>query len=74
MHLAAEVMIGNLSIANLIKDNKTFQIRSTMQMGTKLGMKLMDESVLDLLKEEKISLETAQANIDKKELLKPFMA
>ncbi|MDU9049383.1 MAG: PilT/PilU family type 4a pilus ATPase [Candidatus Electrothrix sp. Rat3] len=74
MYLAAEVMIGNLSIANLIKDSKTFQIRSTMQMGTKLGMKLMDDSVLELLKEDKISLETAQANIDKKELLKPFMA
>jgi len=73
MHLAAEIMIGNRSIANLIKDSKTFQIRSTMQMGTKLGMKLMDDAVLDLLKEEKISLETAQANIDKKELLKPFM-
>ena len=74
MYLAAEVMIGNLSIANLIKDSKTFQIRSTMQMGTKLGMKLMDESIIDLLREEKISLETAQANVDKKELLKPFTA
>ena len=74
MHLAAEVMIGNLSIANLIKDSKTFQIRSTMQMGTKLGMKLMDDAVIELLKDDKISLETAQANVDKKELLKPFMA
>lgn len=74
MHLAAEIMIGNRSIANLIKDSKTFQIRSTMQMGTKLGMKLMDDAVLELFKEDKISLETAQANIDKKELLKPFMA
>ena len=45
-----------------------------MQMGTKLGMKLMDDSVIDLLKDEKISFETAQANVDKKELLKPFMA
>jgi twitching motility protein PilT len=74
MYLAAEVMIGNLSIANLIKDSKTFQIRSTMQMGTNLGMKLMDESVMDLLKEDKISLETAKANVDKKELLKPFLS
>ncbi|MCI5123786.1 MAG: PilT/PilU family type 4a pilus ATPase [Candidatus Electrothrix sp. AR5] len=74
MHLAAEVMIGNLSIANLIKDSKTFQIRSTMQMGTKLGMKLMDDAVIELLQDDKISLETAQANVDKKELLKPFMA
>lgn len=72
MHMAAEVMIGNLSIVNLIKDNKTYQIRSTMQMGRGVGMKLMDESILELLQAGKISYETAKANIDKKELLKPF--
>ncbi len=72
MHLAVEVLIGNLSIANLIKDNKTFQIRSTMQMGRSVGMKLMDESVLEMLQAGKITYDTAKANIDKKELLKPF--
>jgi twitching motility protein PilT len=72
MHLAVEIMIGNLSIANLIKDNKTFQIRSTMQMGRSVGMKLMDESILELLQAGKITYDTAKANIDKKELLKPF--
>ncbi len=72
MHLAVEIMIGNLSIANLIKDNKTFQIRSTMQMGKTSGMKLMDDSIMELLQTGKISYQTAWANIDKKELLKPF--
>ncbi len=72
MHLAVEIMIGNLSIANLIKDNKTFQIRSTMQMGRSVGMKLMDESIIELLQQDKISYDTAKANIDKRELLKPY--
>jgi twitching motility protein PilT len=72
MHLAVEIMIGNLSISNLIKDNKTFQIRSTMQMGRAVGMKLMDESIIELLQAGKITYDTAKANIDKKELLKPF--
>jgi twitching motility protein PilT len=72
MHLAVEIMIGNLSIVNLIKDNKTFQIRSTMQMGRSVGMKLMDESIIELLQQGKISYETAKANIDKRELLKPY--
>jgi twitching motility protein PilT len=72
MHLAVEIMIGNLSIANLIKDNKTFQIRSTMQMGRSVGMKLMDESIIELLQQGKISYDTAKANIDKRELLKPY--
>jgi twitching motility protein PilT len=61
-----------LSIANLIKDNKTYQIRSTMQMGRGVGMKLMDESVIELLQAGKISYATALANVDKKEMLKPF--
>ncbi|CAK8713984.1 MAG: twitching motility protein PilT [Candidatus Electronema aureum] len=72
MHMAAEIMLGNLSIANLIRDNKTYQIRSTMQMGRASGMKLMDESVLEMLQQGKITYDTAKANIDKKELLKPF--
>ncbi|MCW5199321.1 PilT/PilU family type 4a pilus ATPase [Desulfobulbus sp. F1] len=72
MHMAAEIMLGNLSIANLIRDNKTYQIRSTMQMGRASGMKLMDESVLEMLQHGKITYDTAKANIDKKELLKPF--
>lgn len=72
MYLAVEILIGNLSIANLIKDNKTFQIRSTMQMGKTAGMKLMDDSIMELLQQDKITYETAKANLDKKELLKPF--
>lgn len=73
MHLALEILIGNLSIANLIRDNKTYQIQSTMQMGKKQGMCLMDESILSLLEAERISLEAALANIGNKALLKRFM-
>lgn len=74
MQLALEILIGNLSIANLIRDHKTYQIHSTMQMGKKLGMCLMDESIVALLEEGKITLEAAIANVENKLLLKPFMA
>jgi twitching motility protein PilT len=73
MQLAIEVLIGNLSIANLIRDNKTYQIHSTMQMGKNLGMRLMDESIVELLAAKKITLESAIANVDNKVLLKRFM-
>jgi twitching motility protein PilT len=73
MHMALEILIGNLSIANLIRDNKTYQIQSTMQMGKSLGMRLMDESIVALLEEGKISLEEAIANIDNKTLLKRYL-
>ena len=69
MHLALEILIGNLSIANLIRDNKTYQIHSTMQMGSSLGMRLMDDSIIGLVQEGKISQSSAHANIEKKHLI-----
>lgn len=73
MTLALEILIGNLSVANLIRDNKTYQIQSTMQMGKTQGMLLMDESIVELLKSGKITLKAALANIANKGLLKAFM-
>ncbi|NTV51205.1 MAG: PilT/PilU family type 4a pilus ATPase, partial [Desulfobulbaceae bacterium] len=73
MHMALEILIGNLSIANLIRDNKTYQIQSTMQIGKNLGMRLMDESIVALLEDGKISPEEAIANIDNKTLLKRYL-
>lgn len=73
MKLALEILIGNLSIANLIRDNKTYQILSTMQMGKNQGMCLMDDSIVELLESEEISLQAAMANVDNKNILKRFM-
>ncbi|MBU0943645.1 MAG: PilT/PilU family type 4a pilus ATPase [Proteobacteria bacterium] len=73
MQLALEILIGNISIANLIRDHKTYQIHSTMQMGKKLGMRLMDESIVELFEQGKITLEAALANVENKLLLKSVM-
>ncbi|EKD34993.1 MAG: twitching motility protein [uncultured bacterium] len=73
MCLALEILIGNLSIANLIRDSKTYQIQSTMQMGRKLGMCLMDDSIVGLLESGKISLQAALANVGNKAVLKRFL-
>lgn len=56
---ALEILIGTLSMVNLIRDSKTFQIPSMMQTGKSVGMKIMDESILTLLNEGKISPEEA---------------
>jgi twitching motility protein PilT len=60
--LAAEVMVGTLPIAAIIRDNKTFQIPSMIQTGKKAGMRLMDESLMQLFKDGLISTEAAYAN------------
>ncbi|MBN1552783.1 type IV pilus twitching motility protein PilT [bacterium] len=57
--LACEILLGTPPIANLIREGKTFQIPSVIQMNRQLGMQTMDDSLLDLLKESGISFEEA---------------
>ena len=60
--LALEILLGSLPIANLIRDNKVFQIPSLMQMGKTSGMKIMDDSLVELFKQDIISAKEALAN------------
>lgn len=73
MELALEILIGTLQMGNLIRDKKTFQISSMMQMGKSVGMQTMDASIMSLLKEEKISVASALANADNKKLFSAYM-
>ena len=57
--LALEILINTPAIGNLIRDDRTFQIRGVMQTGKRLGMVLMDESLAILAKEGRISKEEA---------------
>lgn len=72
MELALEILIGTLQMGNLIRDKKTFQISSMMQMGKSAGMQMMDASIMALFKDEKISLETALANAENKKLFSAY--
>jgi twitching motility protein PilT len=56
---ALEIMFSVPAIANLIRESKIFQIPSIMQTGRKLGMTLMNDSLLKLTKEGVISAEEA---------------
>ncbi|MBU1035746.1 MAG: type IV pilus twitching motility protein PilT [bacterium] len=56
---ALEVMIANPAIRNLIREGKTYQIPSTIQISKKDGMQSLDQSLKDLLMEGKISREDA---------------
>jgi twitching motility protein PilT len=46
---ALEILNCTPAIANLIRENRTFQIPSLMQIGVKQGMKLMDTSLAELV-------------------------
>lgn len=54
---AYEFMVVTPAIANLIRENKTYRIESSIQIGKKLGMQLMDEHLWKLFEEDKITLE-----------------
>ncbi|WP_432822816.1 type IV pilus twitching motility protein PilT [Trichloromonas sp.] len=56
---AHEILVGNSAVSNLIREGKTFQIPSIMQTAKGEGMQLMDQRILELLKEKKISPEEA---------------
>jgi twitching motility protein PilT len=58
---ALEVMFAVPAIANLIREQKIFQIPSIMQTGRKLGMTLMNDSLLKLAKDGVVSPEEALA-------------
>ncbi len=55
-----EVMIANVSIRNLIREDKIPQINSIMELGKKAGMCTMKDSIAELLSKGFISKETAE--------------
>jgi twitching motility protein PilT len=59
MVAAYEFMVNTPAIANLIRENKTFRIDSSIQTGKKFGMQLLDEHLLELYETGKISAEEA---------------
>jgi twitching motility protein PilT len=54
---AYEFMVVTPAIANLIRENKTYRIDSSIQTGKKFGMQLLDEHLWNLYDIGKISLE-----------------
>ena len=72
---AIEIMINNFAIAANIREGRTQQIQSAMEVGIKQGMRLLNDSLLDLLQEDMIDpLEAYVKSIDKQDMLKRFQS
>jgi twitching motility protein PilT len=68
--LALEVLVVTPAISNLIRENQTFKIPSQMQIGTNLGMQLMDDHLMNLMSAGFISPQEAyERSTDKKRFL-----
>jgi twitching motility protein PilT len=69
--LATEVMVVTPAIQNLIRENKTEQIYSHIQMGSDFGMRTLNQSLVELVKKKKISKDIALLKTRRaKELIK----
>ena len=71
--VATEVMITTPAISNLIREGKTYQLRSAMQAGRDSGMHTMDQHLADLVNAGQVShaaaYEKAQDLEDLKQLI-----
>ncbi len=61
--VACEIMVSNTAIQALIREGKTAGLRNTMETGVKEGMCIMENVVLELYNQKKISKETALINV-----------
>jgi twitching motility protein PilT len=52
---ALEVMVNNNAVANLIRENRTYQIKSILQTGRAQGQRLLDSSLSQLIKDKIIT-------------------
>jgi len=56
---ALEILVGVPALRNLIREDKTTQIQSVMQVGAQHGMQTLDQALKDLVITGKITRETA---------------
>jgi twitching motility protein PilT len=56
---AVEIMMKTHAVENLIRENKTYQIGTTIETGAEMGMVSMDSSLADLVRKGLISPEMA---------------
>jgi twitching motility protein PilT len=66
-----EILIVNNAIGSNIREGKTHQIPSAMQMGGKLGMRLMNDALFELVKSKTVDpVEAYLKAVHKEDLLK----
>ena len=68
--LALEILTNTPAVGNLIREAKTFMLPGVMQTGKKQGMRLMDDSLMELYDTGVISQEEAYSRADQKQLMR----
>ena len=66
---ALETLVINKAISNLVREEKTVQIRSAIQTGKAQGMQLLEQSLNELVQQGVIDKEEALRNAEEKKLI-----
>jgi twitching motility protein PilT len=71
---ALEVLVVNNAVSSMIREGKTHQIGSCMQMGGKLGMKMLTDSLFELVKSGEVDPAEAYLKAVDKDALRSRLA
>jgi twitching motility protein PilT len=71
--VALEVMVNTPAVANLIREAKTYMLPGIIQTGKKLGMRLMDDSLMELMEQGTITPHEAFDRAEQKKIFEPFL-
>ena len=71
--LAAEILVNNNAIANLIREAKSSQVYSQLQIGTKFGMQTLEQHLSNLVKKGVITNEEATYKCNRPTVLKGLL-
>lgn len=67
-----EILKNNLAVSGLLRENKTHQIATAMQVGLSKGMQTQDMALQELVNQKLIQPEAAYLQADKPELFEPL--
>jgi len=71
---ALEILLGTPGVRNLIREGKTHQLPSQMQVGGKLGMQTLESALVDLVNAGTITIEEARTRHPSSEALAALAA
>lgn len=71
---AMEVLIATASIKSLIRDDKTYQIPGYMQAGRNYGMRMLDDHIVELLRDGKVDPKHAYQMASNKEMIRSYLS
>ena len=71
--LALEILTNTPAVANVIREAKTYMLPGIIQTGKKKGMRLMDDTLIDLYDRGLISADETYARADQKQMMRKHL-